>query len=157
MQTYTTEYTLLQEKVELYKQIELLSEQMITANVDDFIDCYEERGSLLEKVSKIDVEIAEFLVTNKLLKDVLNIECSRLDLDDDHKKMYDLSFKIKGAINRILRNDASVQENMRFQKEKLLKDIENLNKSPQTVAGKYNKAVQTSQTSPNLSRNSRFI
>lgn len=158
MKKFHTEFNLLTQKLNLYKEIEDLSQQMPSLlDADELITMFEKRHKLLLDVKKIDNTLTNLLETQPLLKDTINIEAKRQDLDSDYRSIYDLSFKIKGIINRVVKNDHLIRDHIEYQKEQVLSKIKNLNQSPETVAVKYNFGVQTSQSNYNSSKKSRFI
>lgn len=157
MKIYNAEYTLLSEKLNVFKELEVITESMCILDVDNIIKAVESRERLLENIFKIDAELLVFFEKDQKLSDCVNLVSSRLDLSDELLAMYDLSFKIRGCVNRIRKNENQIREYMQFQKDQILSKIESLNQSASSVANKYHSGVQTSRTNSLNSKKNRFI
>lgn len=157
MKKYNTEFTLLVEKLNYYKEIEEITSQMSILDVDDILISLKKRETLLNKSAKVDKTLSELLEKNSFLKDVINSNCRRQDLDDELRSIFDLSFSIKAIINRLQKNENLLRDHLELQKKQVLAKIEKLNKSPDTVAVKYNTGVQTLHNNPTSIKKNRFI
>lgn len=157
MKIYNDAYLLLEKKLQLFMEITQITDTMITLDADGLFDAVNQREQILAQIQAIDNNINNLSLENSLLLDSINNTCSKDSLSSILQDIYDISFKIKGLITKLVRNEESIRVYIENEKQEILDKIQNLNQSSNSVASKYSQGVQTSQQNIANSKKNRFI
>ncbi len=134
---------LLNQKKEIFLTFEQISENMAFLTAEDLPESVEQREYLLEKIAAIDAEMQPLLAGNEKLQAVLNHNVAPDKLSAPLAKLYEASLGVKAIINRILKNSNFIREHMENEQERILMQMEDLNKSGAVVAERYHQSVST--------------
>ncbi len=157
MTNYSEVTTYIEKKLELFENLELISESMTLLEVDELLVCIEKRGVLIEEIELVDNKLKDACLSDENLKASLNHTSSRDSFDAQLKNIYDISLKIKAIANRMLQNDENIRQHMAFEKERITTHIEKLNGSSTAAAGKYNKSIKSVVKNPQGVRKTKWI
>ncbi len=134
---------LLSNKCGLMKELEQITEVMSVQQVDELAHSVEKRAEIIDNLKSIDLDLQAVCTNDIALLSAINHTNSRDALSEDLQEVYDLSFMIKSSAHRISNNDEHIREHMMYEKNRVMKNIESLNKSGTSYAGRYHKSVQT--------------
>ena len=146
MNTYIEPLQLLNRKKNLFLQLEEITGSMTLLEVDELLTCIEQRGVLLTEVADIDATLHAYYLTDPMLKSAISHSCTKNDLSPALCDLYDISLTIKSIVNRITLNDGNIRLHLKFEKERILSNIEKLNKGGTGVADKYHRSTQTGRS-----------
>jgi len=127
----------------VFSDIEEITRRMLDEDIENFSPLLEERGKLLEKAVSIEEEIRLISHEDQRIGDVLGNRCDMTAIPDDLAKVFEASMRVKAIINRIKNMEEDIRLRMEAEREAILKKIESLNVSSNSVAGNYKRAVQT--------------
>ena len=134
---------LLKAEREIFLEVEALTNQMMTSPTEELSDLLSERGSLLQKAVSIEDEINEEVIDSEDIRNVLRNRGDMSKLSDDSAAVYDASMSVKAVINRINRLEDDVRSRIENERNAILKKIESINSSSNSVAENYKRSVQT--------------
>ena len=132
---------LLQEKEDLFFQIERITYEISEAPIDQINELLDTRGNLLEQVIRSDNKIKSLVDEN--LKSVLDCSCDISGLSEEQKELFEKALSIKAVVNRIVKNEDIIRLRIENERDSLLKRIETMNNSSKTVAESYKRSVKT--------------
>lgn len=157
MEAYSKAVELLGSKKEHFLQIEVLTESMKTAPLEELLVVFEQRGEILKLVEDLDKELGLLAKSAPCIKDALNNAAPPLASDKKLAVIYKLSLDIKAAANRILKTDPEILQRVENERKQLLERLEEMNNSGSSVASSYMRSVQTGVTVPSLMGNDKTI
>lgn len=134
---------LLQQKVTLFKQVEIITNDILEAPIEDINMLLETRGNVLEQVVQIDDYIKLQVEGDTQLKSILNGSCDMSALSGEQKELFEEALRIRAVVNRIIKNEDSIRLRIENERDSLLEKIETMNSSSKTVAESYKRSVET--------------
>lgn len=143
MNSYSDVCTLLEEQKVVFEEVEVLSNQMLEASVEQLTMLLEHRGQLLEKAVDIQDRISQAAELDPKLPGVLDCSTDVSKLSPELEPVFKASLRVKAVINRIGRLEGEISARMQEERQAALEELEKLNQSSNLVAGSYRKAVQT--------------
>ena len=146
MNTYIEPLQLLNRKKNLFLQLEEITGNMTLLEVDGLLNSVEQRGVLLKEVEDIDATLRAYFLSDPLLKSVISHACNKNDLSPPLCDLYDISLTIKAIVNRIALNDGNIRLHLKFEKDRILSNIQKLNQGGAVVADRYHRSTQTGRS-----------
>lgn len=142
MKNYDLVIDLLNEKREIFLEVEKLTNLMLISPIEELSEILEERGEFLQKAVLIENEINNKVSSDECARSILSNSGDMSNLPCDLEKLYESSMRIKAVINRINNLEVEVQERFESERDLILEKIESMNSSSNSVAGNYKRTVQ---------------
>lgn len=130
----------LEEKKDLFAEMEQLSDQMLAMDADELGQAYEQRQKLMDQAAELDKAIRTMCEEDPQARDAVN-HVSQPE-DAQLRELYDVSRAIKAAASRILEGEEYRRKHVEVERDKAKKKIEELNKSGSSVAMHYLDSMQ---------------
>lgn len=121
----------------LIKKYESKTRQLLDCDVDKISELVSSRGSILNRIGVLSRETLKYCDVNSLEYQAFTNKCSRGELPDELKEIFDLrqEFNIYGA--RAHSMDPEIIERIQITREDLLKKIKENNSGVTAKAAKY--------------------
>lgn len=128
---------LLEEKKELFLEMEQVSEKMLLMDADELTQACSQRQKILDQVQEIDRVLKGMCQEDEEARLVMNHEVQPEAEDKALKALYEMSFAVKAVVNRIVREEEARRNHMEQQRDAIKYKIEELNQSGSSVARQY--------------------
>lgn len=128
---------LLEEKKELFLEMEQVSEKMLLMDADELTQACSQRQKILDQVQEIDRVLKGVCQEDEEARLVMNHEVQPEAEDKALKALYEMSFAVKAVVNRIVREEEARRNHMEQQRDAIKYKIEELNQSGSSVARQY--------------------
>lgn len=128
---------LLEEKKELFLEMEQVSEKMLLMDADELAQACSQRQKILDQVQEIDRVLKGMCQEDEEARLVMNHEVQPEAEDKALKALYEMSFAVKAVVNRIVREEEARRNHMEQQRDAIKYKIEELNQSGSSVARQY--------------------
>ena len=128
---------LLEEKKELFLEMEQVSEKMLLMDADELAQACSQRQKILDQVQEIDRVLKGMCQEDEEARLVMNHEVQPEAEDKALKALYEMSFAVKAVVNRIVREEEARRNHMEQQRDAIKYKIEELNQSGTSVARQY--------------------
>ena len=128
---------LLEEKKELFLEMEQVSEKMLLMDADELTQACSQRQKILDQVQEIDRVLKGMCQEDEEARLVMNHEVQPEAEDKALKALYEMSFAVKAVVNRIVREEEARRNHMEQQIDAIKHKIEELNQSGSSVARQY--------------------
>lgn len=142
MENYDKILDFLKEKLEIFLDVEKLTNMMFSSDIDELSNIISLRGDLLQKAVLIENEINKEVSGKEHIKSVLNISGDMSNLSIETRKIYEASMRVKAVLNRINNLEPEIKERLENERKIILEKLESMNKSSDHVAGNYKRSVQ---------------
>ncbi len=149
--------SLLKNKKEILEKIEKATEEMCSKNIETIKNGYETRKRLISMLGQADKEIGSYCSDNAQLREALNNSTPRSGLDPLYINLYDISMSIKAVVNRIIKYDSLVNENVKSKRDETLQKITKINSDFPVSANRYQQGVKTTSTKPMFFKSGKYI
>lgn len=128
---------LLEEKKDLFLEMEQVSEKMLSMNADELGEACSQRQKILDQVQEIDRVLKNICREDEDARRAMNHEVQPQDQEDDLKALYEMSFSVKAVVNRIVREEEARRNHIEQERDVIKHKIEELNQSGTSVAKQY--------------------
>lgn len=128
---------LLEEKKELFLEMEQVSEKMLLMDADELTQACSQRQKILDQVQEIDRVLKGMCQEDEEARLVMNHEVQPEAEDKALKALYEMSFAVKAVVNRIVREEEARRNHIEQQRDAIKHKIEELNQSGSSVARQY--------------------
>lgn len=128
---------LLEEKKELFLEMEQVSEKMLLMDADELTQACSQRQKILDQVQEIDRVLKGMCQEDEEARLVMNHEVQPEAEDKALKALYEMSFAVKAVVNRIVREEEARRNHVEQQRDAIKYKIEELNQSGSSVARQY--------------------
>ena len=126
--------------------VEQLTEKILCAPSDDFIDLIADRGTFLNRAVLAENRLKTISAADEALRGVLSGRADLNSLTPDMQEIFEASLRVKAILCRIRRLEPQVVTRMENERAEALSHIEELNRSSGSIAGTYKAAVSTAVT-----------
>lgn len=146
--------TLLEEKVELLLKFEQITDGIYYLPIEEIHHSMNKRQALVNKMMKIDERI-ELLCSGlePVVYEAVRNRCSRGELTEEIGRIYDKALETRTVARRADRNSDAIRERIELEQQKTRAEIQKLNTSSSTVAGRYGQAVNTANSNRTVQKN----
>ena len=128
---------LLEEKKELFLEMEQVSEKMLLMDADELTQACSQRQKILDQVQEIDRVLKGMCQEDEEARLVMNHEVQPEAEDKALKALYEMSFAVNAVVNRVVRGEEARRNHMEQQRDAIKYKIEELNQSGSSVARQY--------------------
>lgn len=134
---------LLGKQNEVLEEVEAITDKILCEQAEELTGLVEERGKLLEESLLLKEEIAKAAADNHDVLNVLRCSCDISNLSDEQTMVFDGLMRARATASRISRMDSEIYSRIEREKSSILEHLETLNRSGNSVAESYKRAVQT--------------
>jgi len=134
---------LLGKQNEVLEEVEAITDKILCEHAEELTGLVEERGKLLEESLLLKEEIAKAAADNHDVLNVLRCSCDISNLSDEQTMVFDGLMRARATASRISRMDSEIYSRIEREKSSILEHLETLNRSGNSVAESYKRAVQT--------------
>ncbi len=153
MNKYAHILQLLNEKKAIFKQAQVISDQLYTINdPDEFTRQLSDYQKYFDQATKINQQIKEQAASDQTLLELLNCDSDVQSLTDEQKTVYEASLSNRVVVKKLLQNDELIKNHFEYLKLSIMNKIEQKNTGGNALVKRYHGAV-TGTTSDNFRRN----
>lgn len=142
---------LLKEKKQLFEKFEAVTDQMMTDSfdqIDQMIDCTEQREQLKQQIDALDLRIRETAMQSKDGDQIIRVSknlCDFKGLSPEYREIFEAGQDIFRIISRVQIADPQIQKNMEAMMEELQQRIRQNKKNTKFTGYIKNMGIQASK------------
>lgn len=134
---------LMRKKQALFLEIERITNDMNKMPVEQVNDFLKKRREALDQAVITEECVREITAGDEFLQSVVNCTCDVSGLSPEMKGLYEEAVRCRSILNRIKKNEDITRLRIENRKDLLLEKIRTVNKSVNSVAENYRRAVRT--------------
>lgn len=133
---------LLEEKTTLLLQLEKITDSLYEKPLEEMQKSVEKRQSIIYNMQNIDERIQDLCsAVEPGVKEAVETKSDRGRLSQELGQIFDKAMGMKAVAFRVLKNSDTIRDRLQREYDNVHSEIEQLNRSSASVAGRYNKTV----------------
>ena len=137
--------SILEEKLQIFKEFEVLTKNMLRCSDNDFTRIVERRQELIDQINALDEKMWKMIDEGSEEELAIKQQINRGQLSGQKIGLYDQSSSISSTIARIIKVEPEVLERMEGYKKSLSEDVKQVNNVPK-IAKYFSESVGSTST-----------